>query len=105
MTITPLDAASEAPAAGAIVPDAPQSSAAADADAAGFGFGTLVNALGAGAQSLQRAESAENAFMSGSGGLQEMMFERAKADVVVQIATAASSRVAQSINSLTQMQL
>jgi flagellar hook-basal body complex protein FliE len=102
VTITPLDAIAESPAATALEPDI---SRASGNDAATFGFGSLVSALRAGTQSLQRAEGAENAFIGGTGGLQELVFERAKADIVVSIATAASSRVTQSINTVTQMQL
>jgi flagellar hook-basal body complex protein FliE len=104
MTITPLDPTPAGPAAAALVPDAPLD-AAANADASTFGFGSLVDALRAGTQQLERAQGAERSFVDGTGGLQEMVFERAKADVIVSIATAASSRVTQSLNSLTQMQL
>jgi flagellar hook-basal body complex protein FliE len=68
-------------------------------------FGTLLDALKAGSAALDKAESAENAFAAGTGGLQEMVFERAKADSIVSIAAAVSSRVAQSLNTLVQMQL
>jgi flagellar hook-basal body complex protein FliE len=105
MTITPLDAAQNTPVATVIEPDAPRASQAGGTGMATFGFGSLIDALQAGTQTLQRAEGAENAFIAGTGGLQEMVFERAKADVLVSIATAASSRVTQSINSITQMQL
>jgi len=105
MTITPLDAVQNTPAATIIEPDAPRAPQGDGTDAATFGFGSLIDALQAGTQTLQRAEGAENAFIAGTGGLQEMVFERAKADVLVSIATAASSRVTQSINSITQMQL
>jgi flagellar hook-basal body complex protein FliE len=68
-------------------------------------FGSLLDALKAGGAALDKAESAENAFAAGTGGLQEMVFERAKADSIVSIAAAVSSRVAQSLNTLVQMQL
>jgi flagellar hook-basal body complex protein FliE len=105
MTITPLDAAQQTPAVTVIEPDAPPAANAGSTDAATFGFGSLVDALQAGTQTLQHAEGAENAFIRGTGGLQEMVFERATADVLVSIAAAASSRVTQSLNTLTQMQL
>jgi flagellar hook-basal body complex protein FliE len=106
MIILPLDGTPSGAPATAFEPDAPLASTSSEnADAATAGFGSLVDALQKGTQGLQSAEKAENAFIKGTGGLQEMMFERAKADVLVSIATAASSRVAQSLNSLTQMQL
>ena len=105
MTILPLDGTRSA-ATSAFEPDAPRpSTSSADADAATAGFGSLVDALQQGTQALQHAEGAENAFINGAGGLQEMMFERAKADVLVSLASAASSRVTQSLNTLTSMQL
>ena len=72
---------------------------------ASLGFGSLLEALNAGGAQLDRAESAENDFAAGTGGLQEMVFERAKADSLVSVAAAAGSRVAQSLNTLAQMQL
>jgi hypothetical protein len=74
-------------------------------DTQSLGFSTLVDALNAGGGALEKAEAAENAFVAGTGGLQEMVFERAKADSIVSVAAAASSRVAQSLNTFTQMQL
>ena len=74
-------------------------------DAKPPGFGALVDALNAGSAQLGKAEAAENAFASGTGGLQEMVFERAKADSIVSIAAAASSRAAQALNTFVQMQL
>lgn len=70
-----------------------------------LGFGSLLDALNAGGAALGKAEAAENAFIAGTGGLQEMVFERAKADSIVSLAAATSSRVAQSLNTLAQMQL
>jgi hypothetical protein len=70
-----------------------------------LGFGAVLDAIDAGGAQLERAQGAENAFISGTGGVQEMVFERAKADALVSVAAAAASRVAQSVNTLTQMQL
>ncbi len=93
--------------AGAVAPDIgdepPAVSALPGADP--IGFGTLLDGLNAGGAVLEKAEAAENAFAAGTGGLQEMVFERAKADSIVSVAAAASSRVAQSLNTFTQMQL
>jgi flagellar hook-basal body complex protein FliE len=44
---------------------------------------------------LERADGAEGAFASGRGGLQEMVIERAQADVTLAIAGATASRIAQ----------
>ncbi len=85
--------------------DAPLPSTGAAEPAAPLGFGALLDALSAGGAQLERAEGAENAFISGSGSLQDMVFERAKADSLVSVAAAASSRVAQALNTLTSMQL
>jgi hypothetical protein len=87
-------------------PDAPLPPAAPNgADGGPLGFGGVLDALNAGGAQLERAAGAEDAFVAGTGGLQEMVFERAKADSLVSVAAAATSRVAQSINTLTQMQL
>jgi hypothetical protein len=102
-----LTAAGAQPDAGAVVPDrgdeSPRVSALTASDP--IGFGSLLDSLNAGGAALERAEAAENAFAAGTGGLQEMVFERAKADSIVSVAAAASSRVAQSLNTLVQMQL
>jgi flagellar hook-basal body complex protein FliE len=105
MTLTPLDPAQKTPVATVIEPDAPRGADAASTDASTFGFGNLVDALQTGTQTLQHAQGAENAFIAGTGGLQEMVFKRAKADILVSIAAAASSRVTQSIDTISQMQL
>jgi hypothetical protein len=79
--------------------------AAATPDTQSLGFTTLLDSLGAGSAALGKAEAAENAFVAGTGGLQEMVFERAKADSIVSIAAAASSRVTQSLNTIAAMHL
>lgn len=107
--IAPLQADFRALPQPAIAPageaDAPLPAAAGDATGGPLGFGAVLDALDAGGAQLERAAGAENAFVAGTGGLQEMVFERAKADSLVSVAAAASSRVAQAINTLTQMQL
>ena len=91
----------------AIVPDiapdtapsfsvAPIPAVAADA----AGFAALVDALGA---PLASADRAEHAFVTGQGGMLEMVTERARADIAVQIATAAAQRGTQAINSILGM--
>jgi flagellar hook-basal body complex protein FliE len=112
MTITPipalqpLAAPSDAAPMGSPSDDAPLSAAGTGAnDVAPAGFATLLTALNDGAAQLERAEGAENAFIAGTGSLQEMVFERAKADSLVSIAAATSSHVVQSLNTISQMQL
>jgi flagellar hook-basal body complex protein FliE len=87
----------------AIVPDtapsfsvAPVAAPAEDAE----GFAALVDALGA---PLARADHAEQAFAAGNGGLLEMVTERARADITLQIATAAAQRGTQAINTILGM--
>lgn len=66
------------------------------------GFGALVDAAGA---QLDRADRAEHAFASGRGGLQEMVVERARADIALQVATTAAQRATQALNMLLGMQI
>lgn len=74
-------------------------------DASPIGFGAVLDAMNAGGAALEKAEGAENAFIGGSGNVQEMVFERAKADTLVSVAAAATSRAAQSLNTISQIQL
>lgn len=54
---------------------------------------------------LGRADAAESAFSAGKGGMQEMVLERAQADVALSIASAAASRVAASLTTILGMQI
>ena len=65
-------------------------------------FARLVDAAGA---ILESADHAEAAFAAHRGGLQEMVVERARADVALQIAATAAQRTAQSVTALLGMQL
>ena len=69
---------------------------------AGSIFTALVDAAGA---QLERADRAETAFTSGRGGITEMMIERARADIALQIATTTASRATQALNSVLGMQI
>lgn len=81
-----------------LIPDlAPAPPAAANA-----GFGALLDAAGG---VLARADAAEHAFITHRGGLLEMVVERARADVALQIAAAGTQRVAQGLQTLLGMQL
>jgi flagellar hook-basal body complex protein FliE len=56
-------------------------------------------------KALYRAQAAEDAFASGSGDLQTAIYERARADVALSVATAACQRAAQSLQSILNMQV
>lgn len=94
-----------------LVPDAapPRGPSAAMGSAFGAGgttngnaFGALVDAAGA---LLDRADAAETQFAAHEGGLQEMVVERARADIALQVAATAAQRTAQSLQTLLGMQL
>ena len=89
MTIVPLG------------PDAPLAPNASSG-AAGGAFGRIVDGLGS---ALQSAERAEDAFAAGGGDLQSAIYERARADVALSVATAAAQRTAQALQSLLNMQV
>ena len=82
-----------------VAPDAPR---AAAPPAAGGTFGSLVDAAGA---ALAQADAAERAFSAHAGGLQEMVVERARADIALQIAAASAQRVTQGLQTLLGMQI
>lgn len=67
--------------------------------------GAFANALGSVMAQLKKATSAEDSFANGHGSLQAAMYERARADVALSVATATAQRVAQGINTLLNMQL
>ncbi len=54
---------------------------------------------------LSRATRAEDAFARGSGDLQNAVYERARADVALSVAAATAQRVAQTVQSLLNMQI
>lgn len=83
------------------LPDAaPPSAPAGGPDPAGFA--RALDALGT---TLGGANAAEDAFASGSGSLQEAVYERARADVALSVATAAAQRAAQAVQSILNMQV
>lgn len=65
-------------------------------------FGALVDAAGA---ILDRAAAAESRFAAHRGGLQEMVVERARADIALQVAATGAQRTAQSLQTLLGMQV
>jgi hypothetical protein len=66
------------------------------------GFGALVDAVGA---TLRDADAAERAFAAHRGGLQEMVVERVRADLALQIAAATAQRITQGVQTLVALQL
>jgi flagellar hook-basal body complex protein FliE len=85
-----------------LVPDTAPPSGPANASRPADVFGSLLDAAGA---VLDRADRAETAFAAHRGGLQEMVVERARADVALQIAATATQRTAQALQSVLGMQL
>ena len=86
-----------------LVPDGPPAPAGpSPARARDGAFARLVDAAGA---ILDGADRAEAAFAAHRGGLQEMVVERARADIALQIAATAAQRAAQSLGTLLGMQI
>jgi flagellar hook-basal body complex protein FliE len=88
------------------VPDVPSPSQTLaprknDAPQAGE-FGKMLNDLGS---ALGNANTAEDAFANGTGDLQSAIYERARADVALAVATAASQRAAQALQAIFTMQV
>jgi flagellar hook-basal body complex protein FliE len=65
-------------------------------------FGDVLDALGA---TLKHATSAEDALARGGGPLQAAVYERARADVALSVATAAAQRATQALQSIFNMQV
>lgn len=86
-----------------LVPDAAPAPRGPAPNAAPAGaFGRLLDAAGA---ILDGADRAEASFAAHRGGLQEMVVERARADIALQIAVSAAQRTAQSLSTLLATQL
>ena len=82
------------------VPTAPPASSAPAS--AGPSFRDTLDAANA---VFDRADRAESAFVTGRGGMQEMVVERARADVALSIATTAATRTAQAVSTIMGMQI
>ncbi|HKU80914.1 MAG TPA: flagellar hook-basal body complex protein FliE [Candidatus Tumulicola sp.] len=89
MRVEPLLPDTAAP---ALAPETPDAGA----------FNRSLDALGS---ALERAQASEDAFAAGSGSLQDAMYDRARADVALSVATAAAQRCAQAVQSLLNMQI
>jgi flagellar hook-basal body complex protein FliE len=87
-----------------LVPDVAQDAPVVTPLSGGGGgsFGDLVDAAGG---VLARADDAERAFAAHGGGLQEMVIERARADIALQIAAAGAQRVTQGLQTILGMQI
>jgi hypothetical protein len=85
-----------------LIPDGPPAPQGPGSDARTNAFERLVDAAGA---ILDGADRAEAAFVARRGGLQEMVVERARADIALQIAASAAQRTAQSISTLLATQI
>jgi flagellar hook-basal body complex protein FliE len=81
-------------------PDAAPGASSMPADDSGFG-----KALDAIGKVLGDATQAEDAYASGTGSLQEAMYQRAQADVALSVATAAAQRAAQAVQALMNLQI
>ena len=86
-----------------LIPDvAPDAPSVTPLPAAGNAFGDLVDGASG---VLASADSAERAFAAHRGGLQEMVVERARADIALQIAATSAQRVTQGLQTLLGMQI
>jgi flagellar hook-basal body complex protein FliE len=81
-----------------LIPDVAPAPASARPNA----FAALVDAAAA---TLDAADGSEAAFAAHRGGLQEMVVERARADIALQIAAASAQRVTQGLQTLLGMQV
>jgi flagellar hook-basal body complex protein FliE len=82
-----------------LIPDVPTSEANAPDAAA---FARALDGLGA---ALNGAARAEDDFAYGQGTLETAVYERARADVALSVATATAQRLAQSVQSILNMQV
>ena len=84
----------------------PSPNAAANAGDGTRSFGAvLAAAIDGTAAALDRADARAGAMAVGSGGIMEASVARAKADVALEIASVAASRVSGALNGLMQTQV
>jgi len=77
----------------------------APAPSASGSAGEFARALDLIGDLLSGANRAEDAFARGSGDLQNAVYERARADVALSVAAATAQRVAQTVQTLLNMQI
>jgi flagellar hook-basal body complex protein FliE len=89
-----------------LVPDVAPSSAlgsgSAPSSSPSNGFAALLDGA---VDALDGADAAERAFAAHRGGLQEMVVERARADIALQIAASSAQRLTQSLQTVLGMQI
>jgi flagellar hook-basal body complex protein FliE len=83
-----------------LVPDAPPSWTGASDDTGAFA--QAVDAIGT---ALAGADRAEDDFAVGNGPLEAAVYERARADVALSVATATAQRATQALQSIFNMQV
>lgn len=109
MTVTPLSpetAPNSEPEPDAPAPDIERGPPTPTIDRNPEDFGSaLRRAVDAAGAALARADEAERDFVSGRGGLQEMVVERAQADVLLTLAGAAAARTVGALNTILGMQV
>ena len=62
-------------------------------------------AFGDASAALQRADASERGFAAGKTGLQEMVLDRAQADVALSLASAAATRMTTALTTILGMQV
>ena len=83
-----------------LIPDVAPAAPATPSGAAPFA--AVLDAVRA---TLERAQGAEDAFAARRGSLQDAIYERARADVALAVATAAAQHAAQAVQSVLNMQI
>jgi flagellar hook-basal body complex protein FliE len=82
-----------------LLPDVPP---LPDRSGDGVGFAQTLDALG---EILAAASRAEDNFAYGNGTLQDAIYERARADIALSVATTTAQRIAQGVQSVLNMQV
>lgn len=86
-----------------LIPDvAPVAGMPHTSAAASSAFGHVLDDLGS---VFERASRAEDRFASGAGDLQTAVYERARADVALSVASAAAQRAVQGLQTILNMQV
>lgn len=85
-----------------LAPDAAPVSQARPGATHANSFAALLDDVG---RVLDRAQSKEDAFAHHAGSLRDAVYERARADIVLSVATAAAQRTAQALQNILQMQV